>query len=183
MADLDYKHSIKLELIKFLLIFIAGGAITLYWQHLDHQYLREAEKQDHHFAEVAELKKYEKNQATIVFEENSKMLGKVIIDFKLLAEGKTLKNEWQQDYIDWKENLIGIKALVIQYYGEQVANSLDGIDNIASSLFEKYWENAKSGNKADPEALTEVNQLDNYTLQFNMVLIHDILDDRIGSFR
>jgi hypothetical protein len=182
MDGSDFKYKIKIDLIRFALTFILGGAITFSWQSLDHKFTREAELRDHKFAIEAEQKKYEKTQATEVFEESSKMLGKVIIDFQLSVKGVDDSNSaLKQAYFEWKENFTKNKVLLEEYFGKPASETFDTIDNRISSLFEEFLIPPSLERNANSELETKVNELDNNVFELNFSLIKALLNNKIGT--
>jgi hypothetical protein len=166
----DLKSAKKLEFIKFVYTFILGGTITFFWQFLNNYFSREADQV-----------KYEKTQATDLFTENSKLLGKVVISFRSFARGMDKNLTWRQAYIYWEENFTKNKALTEEYFGKTSASDLVTINDSINSLSDEFLDSSSSKNDSAGGLETEVNNLDNNIYDLNSILIKALLSDKIGS--
>ena len=136
--------------------------------------------QEYKFKEDAEQKKYEKEAATKIFEVNSKLIDKIVLDFRLYDRKVVDKKTCKQSYIEWKENYTGHKALVKKYFGDTALKNFEFIDHELNNLFNELFNGSDTITHLN---LTKLNQIEPKIIDFNSQLIADLLANNVGSYR
>jgi hypothetical protein len=157
-------------LISFFLISVIGGGLTYYWQ-----------KQSYKFQNRFEQKKYEKEVATKLFEELSRLMDRQICNLQLFIKNQTTLGQCKLDYLQWKENNSRFRALTENYFGKSAANSYLFINDKFNQIFEDLIFNSKTVNTVNLQ--TFVNELEMDVYKFNSQLIDALLNENIGSSR
>ncbi|MCX6277590.1 MAG: hypothetical protein NT004_05805 [Bacteroidetes bacterium] len=161
-------HEIIKILISFIFVFVIGGKLAQLWQNQEYQFQNQLEQ-----------KKYEREIATNVFKVNGKLMDKLVLDFQLLGKGVVDKNTCKQDFIEWKENFSGNKALLEKYFGEPALNSFVSIETEINQLFNTLIIDPDTKFTADLQ--TAINELETTVYNFNKQIIEALLTDNIGS--
>ncbi|MBW8330499.1 MAG: hypothetical protein K0M40_00645 [Prolixibacteraceae bacterium] len=174
MATTKSEHNrLGQEIVKivlsFLLLSVAGSLLTYLWQ-----------KEEFIYQTKIEQRNYEREQATILFEEISKQMARQLSNFKLSLLDSSFKQKCQVDYLEWNENNTRFKALTKKYFGNDPASiSFMFISDQFKLLFEELILNKKPETNSNLGTL--VNKLEMDINGFNEQLIDDLLNGRIGN--
>lgn len=155
--------------LSFLLLSVAGGFLTYFWQ-----------KEEFIYQTQIEQRNYEREQATTLFEEISKQMARQLSNYKLFLLDSSFKQKCLVDYQDWNENNTRFKALTKKYFGNDPASiSFIFISDQFKLLFEESILNEKPETSSNLGTL--VNKLELDINGFNEQLIDDLLNGRIGN--
>ncbi len=165
-----FKQDLFKILVSFLLLSCVGGGLTSYWQN----------KQSFYQAQI-EQQKYEREYATTLFEEISKLMEKQLSDFKMIIIDSALISKCKADYLIWNENNTRLRALTKKYFGESASGSFIFIDSQFKTLFEAI--KLGKGVNSDSDLGTKVYSLELEIYKFNEQLIADLLSENVGNSR
>lgn len=161
----DLKKSIP----SFILVGILGGGLTCGWQILNYK-----------FQNSVAQRNYEKEAATKLFEENSRLLDQMLVDFDIYVVYGKDSASCTSDYKNWKTNITGHKALVEKYYGELLRDSLEKIDAQITYFYEVNLFSKDTMGIIDKQS--DLNGLKIPIYKFHCQTIESLLKDSIGSY-
>lgn len=157
--------------VSFLFISVMGGFLSHLWQN------REYKNQS-----LIEQEKYEKETATMLFEEISKQLDRQVSNFQFLINDKSLKQKCKEDYLVWNENKTRLRALAEKYFGVSASKSLTYFSDQLKILYADLVSGSDSVN-VSTSIITDLNNLEISIANFNLQLVDDLLQDNVGSSR
>jgi len=179
-----YNDILKLAM-GFFLTTIVGGYLSHSWQTRAAEIQRDAEQ-----------KKYEIQTATGVFEQISRLMDKRLYRMRQVSMGlgnevghESMTGRWEayrETLYEWNENLNRNLALTQMYFGQKARDTLE--QDIQSRfitfgrLLESSRDSGRAGNTYE-ERLAVADDLNNYIYNFDLLLIENIQNGTVGSFR
>jgi hypothetical protein len=188
-------HDLFLLLVGFFFTSILGATLGYYFQNRSWD-----------FQERARLVASEREAATKVFEEVSRLMDKRIyrmrqLNWKLSGDNQA-DTELQMDLYrkilyEWNDSLNRNRAMVQRYFGSGVGEELFGSENrndppdnihhsfktIGKSLESYYSERDTNGNEAEKEIDSSLEKLEERVYNINIRMIALIQKGEVGAFR
>jgi hypothetical protein len=156
--------------ISFILITVVGGGLSYFWQLRSNEFQNNFDQQ-----------KTEKETASKVFEDLSKLMDKQICDLQLFLKDLSPISQYQLDYLQWRENNTRFRALLENYYGKSATNSYIFVSDKFNMIFEDLV--ISSGKEKMVDLQTSVNELEIDIYKFNSQLIDALLNGKVGSYK
>lgn len=179
-------HDLFLLLVGFFFTSIVGAALGSYFQNRSWDY-----------QERARLMSSEREAATKVFEEVSKLMDKRIyrmrqLNWKVRDSGQEAAmqeqmNLYREVLYEWNDSLNRNRALVKRYFGSAVENDLtnathDKFKQVGRSL-ESYFAGRETRNDAMYERIDSgLEEIEHNVYNLNLKMITSIQKGEIGAF-